>query len=148
MDFLRIGDFSFANQFGSYRYTPLMNFILFVISKNGNYHLLSFIVSSLTFFIVFVLSITYSGNFITNRAVNSLYLLLLIGSVSLIGIVSGIRQNFAWAIMSLVIFIDFFVGLKAKVLVLILYILPVVIHLGSLPIVILRVLFILLNKKR
>lgn len=102
---------------------------------------------------VFCLVIFTSWKFIKNYKLkfsNTSYFIISIISMSgMLGIISGVRQNWAWAFFMIAIYYDFYSNKKNKILQFLLYIIPLSIHLSSLPIILIRIIFAFIknNKK-
>src|SRR5699024_357385 len=77
---------------------------------------------------------------------HSFYILGIISVASLIGIISGIRQNLSWALLMLALYYDYYIKDNNKIILIILYTLPPLVHLSSVPFIVIRIGIVFIKK--
>lgn len=125
---------------GGYRNTVITQLYFYIISLIDNYSILSLIPTTVLFIIIF----NVANNFREQKQITfQAYALFIIGIISmanLSGIISGIRQNFSWVLMMYAVYYDYYKKPKQNNWRVILYLLPLMVHLSALPFVLLRII--------
>lgn len=131
-----------------YRDTPLTSLYFYIMKGLENRSLFAAIPM---FIIVVLISIAlyfFNKKKTLNPRASILFIVSTISFATIIGIVSGVRQNVAWAFLMTAVYYDFFVKNKIILSDIILYTIPLLIHLSTATIIALRILFIFVQKFR
>ncbi|MGH2079305.1 hypothetical protein [Aerococcus urinaeequi] len=132
---------------GFYTTGWITNLYFFIMRNVENRGLFSAIPTTIIFTVIFIVTDYFNNSFKSTsfRAV-ALFVLSIISVSSLLGIISGIRQNFAWMLIMIAIYYDYFYTDNKNLIKIILYILPVLVHVSSLPFIIIRLLISVIGK--
>lgn len=137
---------SIQNHIGFYTDEIITNFYFFIMRIVNNKSWLPAIPTFITFS-----GIIYAGGRFRNKEEYSfrsyaLFLIAIISVSSLSGIISGIRQNVAWMLMMLAVYYDFFSIKQKRILKIISYTLPLLIHNSTITIIAIRIIFYLTRR--
>ena len=128
-----------------YKNTILTNVFFYLISLTNNNHLLPFFSTILTFSIFSYVVIKVTKRYNIKISVLSIFILSFLAIIFLRPILTGVRQHLALSIMLLAVFKDFNEN-KRDFKTILLYILPLLIHTGTIPIIIIRILYLFKGK--
>lgn len=124
-----------------YNINFIINYIYYFIAMIGNYKLLPFILTIVTYAIFFIVSIKIMEKLKCNYSTWGFFLVLFFTMVSVRLVTSGLRNWFAFSIIYIAVYRDYF-NQKKDIFTLILYILPMFIHSSAVIILAIRILSI------
>lgn len=132
--------------YANYRDTPLTNLYFYIMKDVSNRSLFATIPTITVMF--FLAGTVHYFDLKFNLKTRSIviYLLSTLSFATIVGIISGVRQNVSWVFLMIAIFYDFYSDKKNKIFSVFLYILPPLIHLSTIPVIALRVLYMLIKK--
>lgn len=133
-------DLAHNMEYGRYSNTFLTNIYFHLISKVSNRGFVSAIPTGITFSLILYTTLTFRKKFNCSFQAISFFMISIISVSSLIGIVSGLRQNLGWAVLMLAVYYDFFSDKKNFVIKGLLYLIPIMIHLSTVPFIAIRII--------
>lgn len=138
-----IKDYSFDRMlnYGPYRETIITNSFFYFVSKTNNFSLFSAIPTTMIFGLIIFASWKFINIFSVKFSHVSFFIISIISTSGMLGIISGVRQNWAWAFLMIAIYYDFFSNNQNKIIKVFLYFIASAIHLSSLPILIIRLVY-------
>ncbi|MFV8808140.1 EpsG family protein [Aerococcus urinaeequi] len=131
---------------GPYKETVLTNLYFYIMSKSENLGWFAALPPFMIFGILTFVCLKFIKEYKVSFRSISLFLVSIISVSSLLGILTGIRQNSAWAVLMLAFYYDFFSKDKKKVNSILLYLTSILIHSSAIGIVSLRILLIIIKK--
>lgn len=132
--------------YGTYSNTILTQIYFYIISITGNYSLLSTISTTMLFTIILYVINKYQENSDFSYSAASFFIVSIISVATLAGITSGIRQNFSWVLLMIAVYYDFFSRKDKLITRVLLYILPLMVHMSTLPFIALRLIMPIIKK--
>lgn len=127
-----------AQEYGEYGNTFLANFLFFVTAKYGLINWLPVISTSITYGVILLLSGLFRGKEKVKSFIYAYYIIALLGALSIVGVISGIRQPVAWSILFIAVSYELLSKQSKWYTSVILYLIPVSIHLSVIPIVLIK----------
>jgi len=143
---MRQGGLDYVNENSLYKNTILTNFLFYAVSLTDTNNLLPFFSTVLTFLIFSYVVIKETKKYNIKSSVLSLFILTFFSIIFFRAFLTGIRQHLALSIMLLAIYRDFIENKKDFKTILI-YLIPLLIHVGTIPIIIIRMLYYLFKGK-
>lgn len=131
-----------------YSSTPLTTIFFWIIAQVGIFNLLPCLATSISFILIFKVLLEEKKIVHLSNQLFSLFILLFICIFSLRAALTGVRQITSYALLLLAVYIDFFSQKKyTSGLKLFLYLLPVLVHMGTLPYLLLRIIIIFIKDR-
>lgn len=142
MNEMKNGGLNFVNKFSDYRLFVVINYFIYSISLTGIYNLLPAITGFIVYFLILYTIFDYANS--NNISTYSLVLttMLILCSLPLVQIVSGIRNYLAFSIIVYLLYME---AIKKKKVYMMYYLIPVFIHPAVILIIIIRISFLFLS---
>lgn len=137
---------NYAFQDSLYHITPLANLLFYIVSRTNINNLLPFFASIIIFSFLFFINYKILREFNIPQRYFYLFFFLFIAICSLRAMLTGVRQGLACSFVASAVFFDFFY--KREKISIILYLCGCLIHMGILPVIIVRLLFIVLKNSK
>lgn len=145
LDIMRQFGLDYVYNSSLYKDTFIINMIFYLISLTNNNNLLPFISTVIIFLFFFHVIIQEQKKFNINSTVVSLFILSFIAVIFLRPLLTGVRQHLALTIL-LFAFYRELIQNKKNISTLLIYIIPTLIHVQTVPILIVRLLFLFKGK--
>lgn len=129
-----------------YAATPLTFYYFYIIFLINNYSLLGAIAALVIFIIIFNLYLKFERKYAVKSRSTMMLIVAIISVSALIALTTGVRQNTAWATLAFAVYYDFYFAKSNKINRYILYIIPILIHLSTLPFIVLRLVLPLFKR--
>jgi len=117
----------------------IQKLLFYFVGRSGDYHLLPAIVIFISYFIMFYMMTDYANRTNAKSKELLLALLFLLSVMPFITLVSNVRNILAFSILSFAIYREF-VQKKKNILTLLIYIIPLFIHVSSLALILIKLI--------
>lgn len=132
--------------YGPYNQTVLTSIYFNVMSKVQNRSWFSVFPTGIVFTLIFIVADKFKNKYdISYRSV-AFFIINIISVSSLLLIITGVRQNVAWALLMVAVYYDFFHKDRKLLIAIVLYIIPMLVHLSAVPFIFIRIILILVKK--
>ncbi|QIK51232.1 hypothetical protein G7058_03670 [Jeotgalibaca porci] len=132
--------------YGPYRQTILTSIYFNIMSKIENRSWFVIFPTGMVFSLIFFVSNKFRKDYNITYSSFAFFMVSIISVSSVFLIITGVRQNLAWSLLMVAVYYDFFSKEKKRVMNVVLYVLPLLVHLSAAPIVVLRLVLILVKK--